>query len=88
MLLSPATGPLGGAEGRSQRLVQRGIHEVAAHMRIHSRRTIRLVTHIDLDEAAVNAIFGEVTDEGYLYSIFKSTWSEVVSVSELRERRG
>jgi hypothetical protein len=72
MLLSPATGPV--AEGRGQRLVKCGIHEVAAHMRVNSRRAIRLVTHIDLDEAAVNAIFGEVADIGYLYSILKSAW--------------
>src|SRR5712691_2414020 len=68
MPLSSAAGPLAapvaGAEGRGQRPVQRGIHEVAAHMRIHSRRAIRLMTHVDLDETAVDSILGEMTDVG------------------------
>ena len=33
-------------------------------MRVDSRRAIRLVTHVDLDEATVDAILGEVADVG------------------------
>jgi hypothetical protein len=32
------------------------------------------MTHIDLDETAVDAILGEVAHVGYLYLILKNAW--------------
>src|SRR5207244_13546801 len=51
-----------GLQRGSQGLAQRGVHEVVADVGVDRRGAIGLVTDIDLDEPAVNAIFGQMTD--------------------------
>ena len=53
----------------------------------HSRARIGVAGR-DLDVTQVNPRVKHGRDIRYLYSILKSAWSGVVSVSESRERRG
>jgi hypothetical protein len=53
-------------ERRSNRLTQRGIHEIGADMGVDRGRGVTAVPDLFLDEPAIGTVLGQMGDEGYL----------------------
>jgi hypothetical protein len=65
---------MSGTERRRECPAQRGVHEVVADVRVNSRRAVRLVPDLALDESPVDPVLSQVRDVRYLLLILKSAW--------------